>query len=172
MDLHSSEFKQDFMSAETVDLLNDDLKVKTSLRMSYEAQAQVIRHQLGPLDGVRLKLGLSQRKIAQLLMVDPSAWTRWTKNEMDSAPPHIWRALQWYMIIQEKIPGLTPQYFTGKDPQVLHLKALEKIESEKILLQTQLNHLRSQFLWQKRFLVILMLFSTVLAGLLVLSIKK
>lgn len=68
--------------------------------------------------------------MAQLLMVDPSAWTRWTKSE-DQAPPHIWRALQWYMIVQEKVPGLTAQYFIGKDPQILHLKALNHIELEK-----------------------------------------
>lgn len=113
-----------------VDLFDEPLneRSKTSLRMHYEAQAQVIRRQLGNLDEIRHKIGLSQRKICQLLLVDPSAWSRWVKS--DSVPPHILRALQWYLIIQEKIPGLTPQYFIGKDPQVLHQDALRRISEE------------------------------------------
>jgi hypothetical protein len=80
--------------------LGEDSRINSSLRMQYEAHVQVIRNQIGHLDSVRAQLGLSQRKICQLLMVDPSAWTRWTKaaqssTHLDSAPPHIWRALQW-----------------------------------------------------------------------------
>ncbi len=104
-------------------------RLKTSLRMQYEAQAKVIERQLGGIESVRLKLGLSQRKICQLLMVDPSAWSRWLKTS--AVPPHILRALQWYLIIQEKIPGLTPLYFIGKDPEVLHRVAMGRIEEEK-----------------------------------------
>lgn len=103
---------------------------KTSLRMHYEAQVAVIRRQTGDLESVRLGLGLSQRKMAQLLMVDPSAWTRWVKQK-DEAPPHIWRALQWFMVLQEKIPGLTPQYFINQSPQVLHQKALQELDNER-----------------------------------------
>lgn len=103
---------------------------KTSLRINYEAQVAVMRRQMGSLESVRLELGLSQRKIAQLLMVDPSSWTRWTKQG-DEAPPHIWRALQWYMALREKIPGLTPHYFTGTNPQVLHQKALAELDQER-----------------------------------------
>ena len=85
---------------------------KTSLRMHYEAQVQVIQNQIGDLEKIRADLGLSQRKMAQLLLVDPSSWTRWVKQG-DEAPPHIWRALQWYLTLREKIPGLTPNYFLG-----------------------------------------------------------
>lgn len=113
-------------------LLDADLgpRSKTSLRMHYEAQVAVIQKQAGNLEEIRASLGLSQRKMAQLLLVDPSAWTRWTKlgNE---APPHIWRALQWYMALREKIPGLTPQYFISTHPQVLHQKALKEVETER-----------------------------------------
>lgn len=103
---------------------------KTSLRMHYEAQVSVIQRQIGSLEEVRLKLGLSQRKMAQLLLVDPSSWTRWNRPE-DEAPPHIWRALQWYLTLQEKIPGLTPQYFINTSPQVLHQKALKELDLER-----------------------------------------
>lgn len=91
-----------------------DPRAKTSLRMIYEAQKEVIRRQIGDLEGARATLGLSQRKMAQLLMVDPSAWTRWMISK-EGAPPHIYRALQWYLTINEKIPGLTPHYFIEKN---------------------------------------------------------
>jgi hypothetical protein len=110
--------------------LSEGVRSKTSSRIFYEAQVSVIQKQLGNLEKIRTDLSLSRRKICQLLMVDPSAWTRWQRDG-EEAPPHIWRALQWYMTLQEKIPGLTPQYFIGKDPQILHEKALSKIDEEK-----------------------------------------
>ncbi len=115
------------------DFLDDSVfaRSKTSLRMHYEAQVVVIQRQSGDLEKIRTDLGLSNRKICQLLMVDPSSWTRWTRQG-DQAPPHIWRALQWYLILREKIPGLTPQYFVGQDPKTLHQKALQKIDEEKL----------------------------------------
>ena len=103
---------------------------KTSLRIQYEAQVEVIRRQIGGLEAAREKLGLSQRKMAQLLLVDPSAWSRWTKAGGEDAPVHIYRALQWYLALQEKIPGLTPQYFIGKDPEVLHVTAMKHLKNE------------------------------------------
>lgn len=90
------------------------LRVKSSTRLQYEAQVRVIRQQIGSLEKIRSDLGLSQRKMAQLLLVDPSAWTRWNRPG-EEAPPHIWRALQWYLTVREKIPGLTPHYFLGAD---------------------------------------------------------
>lgn len=116
-------FEEDIQSVET-----DKKRSKTSLRMHYEAQVEVIKRQLGDLEHIRSDLGLSQRKMCQLLMVDPSAWTRWTKGK-ESPPPHIWRALQWYLILQEKIPGLTPQYFAVENPKTLQIQTLQKIEA-------------------------------------------
>lgn len=131
---HEQEFPkpdQNLTINDEVDFIDDDasLRSKTSLRMLYEAQSSVIQKQIGDLETVRVNLGLSQRKISQLLLVDPSSWTRWTRKG-DQVPPHIWRALQWYLTLKEKIPGLTPQYFIGQDPKVLHEKALKKIDEE------------------------------------------
>lgn len=86
----------------------------SSVRLNYEAQVNVIKDQIGDLENIRSSLGLSQRKMAQLLLVDPSSWSRWTQKG-DDVPPHIYRALQWYMILQEKIPGLNASYFLQKD---------------------------------------------------------
>lgn len=113
-----------------------DVRSKTSLRMRYEAEAEVIKRQIGDLEKIRTNLGLSARKICQLLMVDPSAWNRWTKQG-ESAPPHIYRALQWFFIANEKLPGLTTQYFIGGNAeQTGQLAALKmREEAEKIATQ-------------------------------------
>lgn len=81
----------------------DNSKAKTSLRMKYEAEVSAFKKREGDLEDIRRSLGLSKRKICQLLMVDPSAWTRWTKKDAE-APPHIYRALEWYLLLQEKHP--------------------------------------------------------------------
>ena len=124
-------------------LFSENARSKTSMRMHYEAQVAVIRRQMGDLESVRLNLGLSQRKMAQLLMVDPSSWTRWTRQG-DEAPPHIWRALQWFSVLQEKIPGLTPQYFINQSPQVLHQKALQELDQERQKRQEEMASLHQK----------------------------
>jgi len=78
---------------------------KSSLRIRYEAETEVIRRKLGTLESIRGQLGISQRKMCQLLLVDPSAWSRWVREDED-APPHIYRMLQWYLALQDKYPAL------------------------------------------------------------------
>ncbi len=85
-------------------------RAKSALRLRYEAEALVIERKLGDLESIRDSLGLSQRKMAQLLLVDPSAWTRWTKGG-DEAPPHIYRMLQWYLALEEKYPALDVKFW-------------------------------------------------------------
>lgn len=84
-------------------------RARSSLRQRYEAEARVIEKRLGGLESVRESLGLSQRKMAQLLLVDPSAWTRWTSG--DTAPPHVWRSLAWYLALQDKYPALDAAFW-------------------------------------------------------------
>lgn len=122
-----------------------ETRVKSSLRLNYEAQVRVIQHQIGGLEQARQTLGLSQRKMAQLLLVDPSAWTRWTRPDGE-APPHVWRALQWYLTLREKIPGLTPQYFVNSDPKVISEKNRQEIRLEKEARERQWDELRRRIL--------------------------
>lgn len=77
-------------------------RTRSSRRFKYEAEVQVIKQQIGDLEAIRTKLGLSQRKMCELLLVDPSAWTRWLKT--DAVPPHVYRALSWYISHTEKSP--------------------------------------------------------------------
>lgn len=86
----------------------DQVRSKSSLRMTYEAEVKVFRSKFGGIEDIRKNLGLSRRKMCQLLMVDPSAWTRWMRDE-DRVPPHIYRALEWYLALEKKLinePGL------------------------------------------------------------------
>ncbi len=85
-------------------------RVSGPLGFEYEAQTQVIKQKHGDLEQIRHRLGLSRRKIAQLLMVDPSSWTRWTRKDED-APPHIYRALEWYLLLQNKYPGMDSPFW-------------------------------------------------------------
>lgn len=136
------EISNDLKSAlQNVDF-EGELRVKTPLRMTYDAQVRVIQQQIGHLEEIRFKLGLSQRKIAQLLLVDPSAWTRWTKKG-ESAPPHIWRALQWYMALQEQLPGLTPQYFLGSSLKDVESKMEQNLQFERSLRERQFSDVQA-----------------------------
>lgn len=116
---------------------------RSGQRLGYEAQVEVIRRQIGGLEEVRQKLGLSSRKMCQLLLVDPSAWTRWTRPGAD-APPHIWRALQWQVSLLDKIPGLQPSYFLNRtevrvDEEVSRELKDRFEEMQKKTLETQSN---------------------------------
>lgn len=96
-------------------------RAKSSLRLKYEAETQVIQKKLGSLESMRAQLGISQRKMSQLLLVDPSAWTRWTKggaSAKDQAPPHIYRMLQWYLALEEKYPALDVNFWLNTVSQV------------------------------------------------------
>jgi len=112
---------------------------KTTERITYETEANVIKSQIGDLEDIRFRLGLSARKMAQLLMVDPSAWSRWCKK-ITPPPPHIYRALQWYLILQEKNPGFTPQVFLANR---WHSSQLVKSEDNN-LLQDQIKLLNQK----------------------------
>lgn len=53
--------------------------------------------------------------MCQLLLVDPSAWSRWMRDET-KVPPHIFRALEWYLALHHKRrtdPDLN-RYFLAK----------------------------------------------------------
>jgi hypothetical protein len=123
---------------------SDKPRTKTSLRMRYEAEARVWLEGRGGLEGIRGLLGLSQRKMCQLLLVDPSAWTRWMKNP-HMVPPHVVRSLQWYWELQQKNPAWAEwrELFLKKqaDPAPRHWqKDIEKRISE-IQFQPSTSHL-------------------------------
>ncbi|MBX9766440.1 MAG: hypothetical protein K2X47_04135 [Bdellovibrionales bacterium] len=113
----------------------DPLRSKSSYRVTFESEKEVIRKDIGDLEQIRTRLGLSRRKICQILMVDPSAWTRWTRSQ-DGAPPHVYRMLEWYLLLKEKHPTLAHQYYE-------RLSQPPRPEGEVILKQEILHQLKS-----------------------------
>jgi hypothetical protein len=107
---------------------------KLSSRDRYELEAHKIQSEIGDLAQILNTLGLSQRRACQLLLVDPSAWTRWRKT---SAPPHIYQALRWLIELQKLNPALAgPRDLSLEIDQVrssTDLK-LRKIEADLTLL--------------------------------------
>ncbi|MGE3975229.1 MAG: hypothetical protein AB7F59_11955 [Bdellovibrionales bacterium] len=108
--------------------LEKEVRTKSSERFIFEAEGQVSKSRIGTLEEVRFQLGLSRRKMCQLLLVDPSAWTRWNKPGAN-APPHIYRALEWYLLLTEKYPGMGNGFWLStlreKTTQNAHIQELE-----------------------------------------------
>jgi transcriptional regulator with XRE-family HTH domain len=84
------------------EILEGQIRSKSPHKILYAAEIKIFRAQHGGLEDIRQKLGYSRRKMCRLLMVDPSAWTRWTKDE-DRVPPHVYRALEWFLALNERI---------------------------------------------------------------------
>lgn len=116
---------------------------KSSLRIKYEAEKQVLEQQLGSLEEIRERLGLSQRKMAQLLLVDPSAWTRWIKDP-SKVPPHVYRALQWYLELTEKKPEWRPENSFGPLTQQIEVQTQPESSKKHQELSLEINYLKSQ----------------------------
>lgn len=76
------------------------------------------------LEDIRLKLGMKRRQIAQLLGVDPSAWTRWTRLET-AAPLWVGRALGWYQQLLEKDPAVKIAHEKSYEMDQLRAEILE-----------------------------------------------
>lgn len=123
---------------------SETARAKSALRLKYEAESEVIQKKLGDLEAIRSQLGLSQRKMAQLLLVDPSAWTRWTKGG-EQAPPHVFRMLQWYLALEEKYPALDVNFWLSTVSQVNDQARVPELESQLIETQNRLGRLETKF---------------------------
>ncbi len=117
-------------------------RAKSSLRLRYEAEVTVIKRKLGDLEQMRESLGLSQRKMCQLLLVDPSAWTRWTKGGED-APPHVYRMLQWYLALEEKYPALDANFWLATVARVRDPIETRHLNEKTAELETEVTRLKA-----------------------------
>ncbi len=128
-----------------IDLENSlNIRAKTSLRLKYEAESQIILKKFGGLRGIQAKLNLSQRKICQLLLVDPSSWSRWLSDE-GKTPPHILRACEWYLALNDKYPGFDVNFWlhaNGKQSGAV----LETTQALQVSLLSESSNLRAQVL--------------------------
>ena len=108
-----------------------------SLRERYALEVEKIKREIGDLELIRVKLGLSRRKMCMLLLVDPSAWTRWTRNS--PPPPHIYKALSWLVSLKEQNPSII-----GPADMSLQIEYLQVDTHRKILqLEAQIGQLET-----------------------------
>lgn len=97
---------------------DENAGLKMSLRDQYVLEVQRIKNEIGDLEQIRLSLGLSARRLCKLLLVDPSAWTRWIKSE---APPHVYQALKWLLELKKTDPeAILPSDLTSRVDYLQH----------------------------------------------------
>lgn len=126
--------------------------MKTSLRMRYEAESIVIQKELGSLEKIRESLGMSRRKMSQLLLIDPSTWTRWTQDEK-KVPPLVFRSLQWYLALIEKKPIWSPHNtFSDLSSSALISERIKKLETKLEKTLQELNQWKKQKTKRKSWL--------------------
>ena len=90
----------------------------------YLLERERIKQEIGDLDEIREKLGMSQRRACQLLLVDPSAWTRWNKTE---APPHVYQALRWLLELKKVNPEAAGPVDLTKRIEMIETNTLAKL---------------------------------------------
>ena len=169
---------KEFSKAEKVEVptknhdADEPIKSSPSLRMKYQAERGVIAKKLGNIEDIREELGLSKRKICQLLLVDPSSWTRWSKPEED-APPYIYRSLQWYLALIDKNPEWHPaNTWLGQNSLHQELKdELDRLDSKQSLelqgLQSELQQMKDE---KKHFVKKIKAYAAITFTLLVLAL--
>lgn len=108
-------------SADVIDIT----EATRSLNQQYYSEKENIIKEFGSLGDMRLKLGLTKSQIAKLLLLKPSTWSRWEKNP-SKAPPHVFQALKWYMILSEAKPEIR----THAAPEFLYENQLKAIGTE------------------------------------------
>ena len=124
----------------------------TALRARYEAEAKILADRLGGLEGIRQRLGMSRRQICQFLLIDPSAWSRWTKS--GGVPPMVFRTLELYLALKEKLPDLATRYYQApaildaaiKNTEKHHEQTIAALQAEMKQLRTELARAKKMFL--------------------------
>lgn len=122
---------------------------KLNLREQYELERDRLVHEFGGLEDMRMTIGLNRRRLCRLLLVDPSAWTRWCR---DGAPPHIYRALAWLIELRNLRPSVVQPNDLSSRIDVVQASTQEKLKDierqmeqlERKLTLTQVVYSRAQ----------------------------
>ncbi len=98
MDLHS----RDQTSAQTK--APSPQTVSSGAQERYRLETSFLAEKLGSLSQIRRELGLSQRKISELFLVDPASWNRWERK--GRAPGYIYKSIQWFLALRQRNPEM------------------------------------------------------------------
>lgn|GEM_PF-4073543 len=102
MEFFAEEKKQDLSVN-----IDENTQRHLSAREKNELTAKLIKKQIGDLEQIRLHMGLNKKRMCELLLLDPSTWTRWTTGKTEP-PPWLYRTLQWGLAVMEKHPEFHP----------------------------------------------------------------
>lgn len=116
--------------------------LKRTGKETYLLEKERIQNEIGNLEQIRSTLGLSQRRLCQLLLVDPSAWTRWNKT---SAPPHIFQALKWLLELRKSRPNIIEPRNLADRLDDFQSSTQDKVKQ----LESSLHQLEKNFLFRE-----------------------
>lgn len=111
---------------------NSNQRSKETLKDLNKTESELIREQIGDIESIRHSLGLNKRRMCQLLLIDPSTWTRWSTGKTE-VPPHIYRMLQWGLAVMDKYPEVHPlsQFASINNLQKMQELSNRVVELEK-----------------------------------------
>jgi len=169
MDSHS-DFENDSTIARA-----ESRRQRSARRLRHEAQVKVFEGQAGGLEDIRKRLGLRPSQLCEILKVHPSAWTRWTRT--GKAPPHVFQMLDWYLellkwrgqnqalpVVESRVPVLAQE-----DPKN-YVPAPQTETQTKT--ETDAAALSGFSPTMTRFLIVMWLAQTLLAGAIILLVLK
>lgn len=91
--------------------IGEDLGKASTKSLTYreknELTSDLIKKQIGDIEQIRLSMGLNKKRMCELLLIDPSTWTRWCTGKTP-VPPLVYRSLQWGLAVMDKHPEFHP----------------------------------------------------------------
>lgn len=129
--------------------------METEITKSQNTRVDEFISKHGDLEGVRKRLNLSKREMSNLLWVEPSAWTRWSRG-VSRPPDHIYRALGWYLELREN----KPEESLSAVP-IYQAEEGEEWRDEKLRLQQELERKEALGFGWKLILVICLVISII-----------
>ena len=146
-------FDQQLNTVDLKDNKNDLTELTKSLtyREKNELTAELIRKQIGSIEQIRLSMGLNKKRMCELLLIDPSTWTRWCSGKTP-VPPTVYRTLQWGLAVMDKHPEFHPLMIskinTTSESTTNKTKSLP-VNTEALILKEEILELKKS---QKMFL--------------------
>ena len=113
-------------------------------QVPYASEVGQIISKYGDLEDMREHLGLSRRAICQQLLVDPSAWSRWTKA--GQAPAYVYQAIANLIYIEKLRQGEAPGLSAPAEKPSQWSLELDELQMQMAQMKTEKIQLSEQLL--------------------------
>lgn len=124
------------------------LNKSLTYREKNELTAELIKKQIGDIEQIRISMGLNKKRMCELLLIDPSTWTRWSTGKTP-VPPTVYRSLQWGLAVMDKHPEFHPlmisrsNLFNEARIGSQKPKNSEEIKEKSLFLEEELRQLKN-----------------------------